>query len=303
MRKYRLLLAAGALASCCLAASAQTCEGGVYLNPQVIRGEGTPQVARAAQELSEFIGRGGLSASPVVNVSSLEEAVAAVKGPRPPCWVYGNPVVGLASGYKPIAVNTEEIKAAILLLGDLGSEKDPKPVELSQLKPDEQAQVLDRLRQATCFGMQSGVTTALVKAEKRCGKVADVPPKIGLGQSYLPTKAAFEWRPDRWVGVITRVQGARSASMHNQIGADPKIHHARLFVIPTKQTSWGYGIYVRHDTPADVAARTLALFDGLKSKPPSPSLARALDVGAKFEFDPLKGSEVDAMRVALDMAL
>ena len=54
-----------------------------------------------------------------------------------------------------------------------------------------------------------------------------------MGQSYLPTKAAFEWRPDRWVGLITRVQSARAASMGDQIGANPQIHHARLIVVPT----------------------------------------------------------------------
>jgi hypothetical protein len=298
MKMYRPLLAA-VLASCCLAAAAQACEGGVYLNPQVIRGEGMPQVARSAQELSEFIGRTGLSAAPVINVSNLQEAIAAVKREKPPCWIYGNPVVGLASGYRPVAVNTEETRSAVLVLGDLGGEIDAKPVEITQLPIEEQAKVLTRLKQTTCFGIQSGVTTALVKAEKLCSKVDDVPARVGLGQSYLPTKAAFEWRPDRWVGVITRAQSARSASMSKQVGTDSQIRQARLIVIPTKQSSWGYGIYLRPDVPTDIAARALAQFSGLKQ--PSPSLARSLDVGATFQFASLKGSEVDAMRTALDM--
>jgi hypothetical protein len=289
-----------ALACCSWTASAQTCEGGVYLNPQVIRGEGTPQVAGAANELSDFLTRAGLPASPVVNVSNLDEAIAAVRRPRPPCWVFGNPVVGLASGYRPVAVNTEEIRSAVLVVGDSGVDTDPKPVEISKLKPDEQAQVLAKLKLATCFGIRSGVTTALVKAEKLCGKVIDVPPQTGLGQSYLPTKAAFEWRPDRWVGLITRTQSARSAGMGNQIGADPKIHHAQLIVVPTQRSSWGYGLYLRPDLPAAMADRATSQFAALKQ--PSPSLARALDVGATFRFVVPKAAEIDAMRTALDMA-
>ena len=298
--KRMLLLLAGALAASPFTASAQTCEGGVYLNPQVIRGEGTPQVVGAANELAEFLGRTGLSTSPVVNVRNLDETIAAVRRPRPPCWVFGNPVVGLASGYRPVAVNTEEIRSAVLVLGDSGPDKDPKPVEISKLPADEQAKVLVKLKTATCFGIKSGVTTALVKAEKLCGKIADVTPQTGLGQSYLPTKAAFEWRPDRWVGLITRAASAQSATMGNQVGADMKIHHARLVVVPTKQSSWGYGLYVRPDVAADVVARAAAQFAQLKR--PSPSLAHALDVGTTFDFASPRGSDIVAMRLALDMA-
>jgi len=298
MRMYgRRRIVAAALTTCGLAASAQTCEGGVYLNPQVIRGEGTPQVARSAQELSEFVGRTGLSAVPVINVSNHDEAVAAVKRPKPPCWIYGNPVVGLASGYRPVAVNTEEIRSAVLVLAELGDEKDPKPVEISRLAPEEQARVLGRLKQSTCFGIRSGVTTALVKAENLCSQIAEVRPQAGLGQSYLPTRAAFEWRPDRWVGVITRAQSAHAASMGDQIASNPNIHQARLIVIPTKQSSWGYGLYLRPDVPADVATRALAQFANLRQ--PAPSLARALDVGETFQFVSLKGPDIDAMRTVL----
>lgn len=300
MKTHQLLMIAGALSCAPLGAAAQACEGGVYLNPQVIRGEGTPQVASAANELSEFLSRAGLPASPVVNVSNLDEAIAAVRRGRPPCWVYGNPVVGLASGYRPVSVNTEEIRSAVLVFGDPGPDKDPKPVDIASLPAAEQAQVLARLKGATCFGIRSGVTTALVKAQKLCGTVVDVPPQVGLGQSYLPTKAAFEWRPDRWVGLITRAQSARNATMEKQIGADPKIHHARLVVVPVQHASWGYGIYVRQDVPDNVVARTAAQFISLKQ--PSPSLARALDLGSTFQFAAPKGAEAEAMRVALDLA-
>ncbi|MBI5278401.1 MAG: hypothetical protein HY854_18320 [Burkholderiales bacterium] len=294
------LLIALAVALLSMAASAQSCEGGIYLNPQVIRGEGTPQVVGAANELAEFLGRTGLSSFPVLNVSGADEAMAALKRGQPPCWVYGNPVVGLASGYRPVAVNTEEIQSAVLLLADAGSEKDPKPVELSKLGADEQAKLRARLKASTCFGIRSGVTTALVKAEKLCGKVVEVIPQAGLGQSYLPTKAAFEWQSERWVGLITRVQGARNTTMKNHIGSDPKFHNARLVVVPTQKSSWGYGIYLRPEVTADVTKKVVAQFATLKQ--PSPSLARALDVGQSFKFASLAQSEVDAMRAALDMA-
>lgn len=294
------LVAAGLIACCSSSAFAQSCEGGVYLNPQVIRGEGTPQIVGAANEIAEFLGRAGLNVSPVVSVSNLDDALAAVKRGKPPCWIFGNPVVGLASGYRPVAVNTEEIQAAVLVLAELGPEKDPKPVELGKLDDKEQAKVLAGLKQSTCFGIKSGVTTALVKAERLCGKVVEITPQAGMGQSYLPTKAAFEWHADRWVGLVTRVQGARTASMGNQVGADTKIHQARLIVVPTKKSSWGYGIYLRPELPADVGTRVAAQFAALKQ--PHPALARALDVAGGFQFALPKAGEIEAMRVALDMA-
>lgn len=294
----RFLVLAGALACCCCV-SAQTCEGGVYLNPQVIRGEGTPQVASAANNLSEFLSRTGLSAGPVLNVSNVEETLAALKRARPPCWVFGNPVVGLASGYRPVAINTEEIQPAVLVLADVGPDKDPKAVEVSKLPAPEQQKVLAALKQATCFGIRSGVTTAMVKAEKLCGSVVEVAPQQGLGQSYLPTKAGFEWRAGKWVGWITRSQSARTASMANQIGSDPQLHQARLFSIPTRGSSWGYGIYVRPEIPADTVSKVAAQFSSLKQ--PDASLSRALDVGTTFKFGTPAAAEIDAMRKSLDL--
>lgn len=299
MLRGKLWAVALAISSCPWAASAQSCEGGIYLNPQVIQGQGTPQIAGAANELGTFLARAGLPVTPVVSISNLGEALAAVKSARPPCWVYGNPVVGLASGYRPVAVNTEEIRAGILLVAEPGTSTDPKPVELSSLKQEEQAQILAKLKQASCFGIKSGVTTALVKAEKICGNVVDVKPQTGLGQSYLPTKAAFEWHPDHWVGVITRVQSATKASMKSQIGGDPKIHNARLLVVPTRKASWGYGLYLRPDAGADAGKRVVALFASLKQ--PAAPLAHALDVGATFNFVTPSAADVEAMRGSLDL--
>ena len=294
------ILLAGGLAALPVGSWAQSCEGGVYLNPQVIRGEGTAQAASAANELSEFLARSGLPVTPVVNVANVEDTLAAVKHAKPPCWVFGNPVVGLASGYRPVAVNTEEIRPAVLVLGDPGSEKDPKPVDAAKLAPDARARLAEKMKAATCFGIKSGVTTALVKAEKLCGTVVEVTPQIGLGQNYLPTKAAFEWRTGRWVGLVTRVQSAQSATMAHQIGVDTRMHEAQLVVVSTQHSSWGYGLYVRPDVAPEAAKKAAAQLASLNH--PAPSLAMALDVGKSFQFLQPKAAEVDGMRAALGIA-
>lgn len=70
---------------------AQTCEGGLYLNPQVIRGEGSAQGDVSSREFIEFVRPSGLSVSPVVNIKDTQDVLGAIKRTVPPCWVYGNP--------------------------------------------------------------------------------------------------------------------------------------------------------------------------------------------------------------------
>jgi hypothetical protein len=280
-----------------LSAQAQTCQGGLYLNPQVIRGEGASQTESALRELIEFVRPTGLSVSPVLNIKETDDVLAAVKKPTPPCWIYGNPVVGLASGYRPVAVNMDPIQSAVLILGDIGTVKDGKPVELKTLPPAEQAKVRAKLKTASCFGMKSGVTTSLVKAENLCGTVVEVMPTQGLGQSYLPTKAAFHWQADRWVGLITRLQTAQGSTMKSHHGTDERIHMAQLFIVPASNPSWGYGMYVRPDAPADAAKKATALFTGLKSA--EPLLLKALDLGKTYEFATPPEAAVAQMKKSL----
>ena len=280
-----------------LFAQAQTCQGGLYLNPQVIRGEGASQTESALRELIEFVRPTGLPVAPVLNIKETDDVIAAVKKPSPPCWIYGNPVVGLASGYKPVAVNMEPIQAAVLILGDVGKVKDAKPVELKSLPPAEQAKILARLKTTSCYGMKSGVTTSLVKAENICGNVVEVMPQQGLGQSYLPTKAAFHWTADRWVGLITRLQTAQGSTMKSHHGTDERIHMAQLYIVPAKSPSWGYGLYVRADVPADVVKKAHTLFTGLKST--EPLLLKALDLGKTYEFATPAETAVAGMQKSL----
>jgi hypothetical protein len=278
-------------------AQAQGCEGGLYLNPQVIRGEGSSQTESALKELVDFIRPTGLSVTPVLNIKETQDVLTAIKKPVPPCWIYGNPVVGLASGYKPLAVNMDAIQSAVLILGDVGKEKDGKPVDVKSLPPDQQAKIRAKLKTVSCYGMKSGVTTALVKAESLCGKVEEVVPQQGLGQSYLPTKAAFHWQADRWVGLITRLQSAQAATMKSHHGTDERIHLAQLYVVPATNPSWGYGLYVRPELPADVLKKASVQFDGLKSA--HPLLLKALDLGKSYDFEMPPEAAVTAMRKSL----
>lgn len=276
---------------------AQACQGGLYLNPQVIRGEGASQTESALRELIEFIRPTGLSVSPVLNIKETQDVLLAVKKPDPPCWVYGNPVVGLASGYRPLAVNMESIQSAVLILGDIGTVKDGKPLELKSLSPDRQAEVLAKLKTTSCYGMKSGVTTSLVKAENLCGSVIEVTPQQGLGQSYLPTKAAFHWQADRWVGLITRLQTAQASTMKGHHGTDERIHMAQLFIVPATHSSWGYGLYAHPSVQADAVKKATGQFTGLKT--PHALLLKALDLGQAYEFASPSEAAVAAMKKSL----
>ena len=73
--QYRRLFFA-CLFFCSLPAFAQSCEGGLYLNPQVIRGEGASQTESALRELVDFMRPTGLSVTPVVNVKEIGEVLA-----------------------------------------------------------------------------------------------------------------------------------------------------------------------------------------------------------------------------------
>jgi hypothetical protein len=294
------------LLSCCLlslcvtvhvTAHAQGCEGGLYLNPQVIRGEGASQTDSALRELVEFIRPTGLSVTPVLNIKDVQDVRAGVGRTVPPCWIYGNPVIGLASGYRAVSVNLDTIQSAVLILGDMGTVKDGKPRQLKELPADEQARVLAKLKTASCFGMKSGVTTAHVQAQNLCGTVVEVPPQQGLGQSYLPTKAAFQWQPDRWVGLITRLQAAQASTLKGHYGTDERLHMAQLVVVPATQPSWGYGIYTHPAAPPDAVKKATLLFSGLKGG--SPLLLKALDLGSNFEFAAPSETELQAMRTSL----
>ena len=118
---------------CGASAQAQVCEVGLFLNPQVIRGEGTAQTEVSVRELIDFLRPSGLPISPLVNIKETQDVLVAIKRPVPPCWVYGNPVVGLSSGYRPVSVNVDPIQSAVLILSDINTVKDAKPIELQKL--------------------------------------------------------------------------------------------------------------------------------------------------------------------------
>jgi len=145
--------------------------------------------------------------------------------------------------------------------------------------------------------MKSGVTTSLVKAENLCGTVVEVMPQQGLGQSYLPTKAAFQWQADRWVGLITRLQTAQTSTMKSHHGTDDRIHMAQLFIVPATHPSWGYGLYVHASVSADTVKKAANQFISLKTT--NPLLLKALDLGKTYEFAIPSEAAVEGMKKAL----
>ena len=157
----------------------------------------------------------GLPLVPVLNIRETQDVRNAIKKPAPPCWVYGNPVVGLASGYRPVAINTEPIQSAVLILADVGKEKDGKPVDLATLPKDQQDKVLAKLKTITCYGMKSGVTTSLVKAQGLCGNIVEVMPTAGLGQSGT---TGGEHRIEQFAGVLLDTAALEVAGMHRNLG-------------------------------------------------------------------------------------
>jgi hypothetical protein len=142
------------------------------------------------------------------------------------------------------------------------------------------------------------VTTTLVKAENLCGSVVEIMPQQGLGQSYLPSKAAFYWQADRWVGLITRLQSAQTATMKSHFGTDERIHMAKLFVVPATNPSWGYGLYVRPDVSADILKKASNQFTSLKTT--NAMLLKALDLGSKYGFASPSEAAVQAMKKSLE---
>lgn len=297
MLGIKQVLGTGIVTLWCCGVNAQSCVGGLFLNPQVVRGELAAQSDAAVRELVDFLKPSGLSVSPVTNVRDEEDVARELKRAQPPCWVYGNPVVGLASGYTPVTVNTDPISAAVLVVADEGAEKGSKPVQLRTLPQPEQARVLDRLKKSECFGIKGGVTTALVKGEKLCGTMTELPPQQGLGQSFLVVKAAFAWKPGHWVGLVTREKSALAATMDGKISSDPRIANARLVVVPIARTSWGYGLYVSDRAPADAVRNAVRQFSTLAGS--RHSLQKALDIDDKPQFAAPSATEVQTMRAAI----
>ena len=187
--------------------------------------------------------------------------------------------------------------ADALILADMGTVKDGKPVELKSLPPDQQAKVLAKLKATSCYGMKSGVTTSLVKAENLCGNVIEVMPQQGLGQSYLPTKAAFQWQADRWVGLITRLQTAQGSTMKAHHGTDERIHMANLFIVPATNPSWGYGLYLRPDVAADAAKKATAQLTSLKTN--NPCCSKRWTSARRMSSPPLPDAAVANMKKVL----
>jgi hypothetical protein len=288
-----------AVAAVLLAASAhaETCEGGAYLNPQFFRGEAAHQSAIAEQEMRGFIAKLGLPAQPLYSIKKVDDITAS--GRAPYCWIYSNLVVGVMSGYKPVAVNTEAVQPAVLAITNVvaGGAPDAPAVHLKNLPAAEQKAVLDQLQRSRCMGTASGVEAAIVKAEGLCAYVEDVAPQATVGQQGLIAKAAFAWEEGAWAGIATREASALAATTRNLAGRSEKLHHARLVVVPTKSTSMGFGLYVHASVPEATVKKAVAAFKELAS--PSKPLAIALDLGPQFSFVTPSAEQVEKMAASV----
>ncbi len=122
--------------------------------------------------------------------------------------------------------------------------------------------------------------------------MVEVTPQQGLGQSYLPTKAAFQWQADRWVGLITRLHGP---GFHHEKhhGTDERI--TCTVIVPAANPSWGYGLYVR---PA-IGGRREATVQLTSLKTTNAVLLKALDLGKTYEFSTPSASAVASMKGVL----
>jgi hypothetical protein len=277
---------------------AESCEGGAYLNPQTIRGEAQSVASLADAELLAVLARTGLPTQPL-QVIKRADSIKTLK--KPPCWIFGNPVVGLSNGYRAAVVNTESIQPAVLLIGDAGAAKDATPVLLSSLPDAQKTSLLERLKKTKCFGIASGVTTSVVKAEGICASVEEVTPHSGLGQSFLATKAGFEWDERHWVGFITRDSSALRTSMKGVIGKSSQLGDAKLVVIPAKAAIFGYGLYLHASVSEADAKKSVAAFMAIST--PTKGQIIALDLGAKFKFAVPSPDQVQQAATAIGVTL
>jgi hypothetical protein len=301
MLNYPSLPAALAMAAALLApvARAQTCEGGAYLNPQVFGGEAAYQRAVAEQEMRTFINSTGLPTTPLYSIKHVDEVTASTRAPY--CWIYSNPVFGLLSGYKPVVVNSEIVQPAVLAITDAlpNGRKDAGVVVLKSLSEADQLAVLDKMKRSKCMGTAGGLETEIVKTEALCARVDVVPAQVAVSQQGLIARAAYEWEDQAWVGVATREALAGKASMKGLAGRTEKVHMARLILIPTKNTSLGFGLYVHPSVTEATIKKAASAFQRLSS--PSEPLAIALDLGPKFAFIAPTTEQMEKMGAAIGL--
>lgn len=280
-------------------ARGQACEGGAYQNPQLFRGEAAYQTAVAQQELHAFIGRTGLPQAPLYSIKRVDEVTASARTPY--CWIYSNAVLGLLSGYRPVAVNAESVHPAVLAItrAVAGAPAGAGAVSIKSLPAAEQKEVLDRLTRSKCLGTAGGVEAAIVRAEGLCGRVEDVAAQSAMGQQGLIAKAAYEWEEEAWTGLATHQAAALQTHVKGLAGRSEKLQSARLVVVPTRATSYGFGLYVHPSVPEATARKALATFQQLAA--PSKPLATALDLGPDFRFVSPSGDQLSTLTQALGL--
>lgn len=300
MRLPSLLAAWALCAAAAPAAHSQpACEGGAYLNPQLFRGEAAHHSAVAEQEMHAFIAKTGLPSAPLYSIKRTDDVTAS--GRTPYCWIYSNTVVGLLSGYRPVVVNSELTQPAVLAITHVveGSTPGQRAVLLKNLPKAEQQAILEKMQRSRCMGTAASVEAAIVKAEALCAYVEDVAAEKAVGQQGLIARAAFAWEDQSWTGVATREAAGLNATTKGLAGKTDKVHVAKLVVIPTRSTSFGFGLYVHPSVPEAAVKKAAAAFQGLSA--PSKPLATALDIGAQYSFVVPSAEQIEAMKKALGL--
>ena len=208
-------------------------------------------------------------------------------------------MVGLGTGYRAAVVNVEPLRPSVLLLASDVAQGASGLIEIEEMAPAEQVKVRDQLKKSRCFGIDSAVATAIIRAEGLCAKVEDVVPRGGIGPQVLPVKAAYEWSEQSWTAFVTLDGTFSKGSFKGLSGRSEKVAKATIIVIGAKSESFGYGLYV-HPSVGDIdRLKAASIF--LEISEPSRALAAALDLEQKFNFSVPTAAQVARMESAIGL--
>jgi hypothetical protein len=90
-----------------------------------------------------------------------------------------------------------------------------------------------------------------------------------------------------------------AANLNGLAGKSEKVHDARLVVVPTRGSSFGFGLYVHPSVDTGVVKKASAAFQSLTA--PSKPLAVALDLGPQFSIVVPTQQQVEATASAIGL--
>jgi hypothetical protein len=269
------------------------CKGIGYQNPFGMRGDAGLGAARASETLRGLLVPSGVDTGVIYPMTN----IAAVRGNRNACLLYGNAVFGAALGesYEPLVVTKDSIQIGILVLWNPTDAPSGGIVKFEALSGKDKEQLLSDLKKMKVTGMAGGITSAgaLGSGLIEPRLFAGIPPKVGgIGQAELLRATAMNWTAPE--AVVGRYNNLTKASLNGLLAVkDPRVLRSQLVLIPLPREAPGYGLYVKKNTPTEVRERLLKIFLAIRN--PSKELKEALDVDDTPEFVPVgpeKGREV-----------